>query len=613
MQLEVNSIEMCLDLHSGTTAHSNVNETFQPTAKKFKKSTEHQSRKDSSENALARPKRKYTKHKKLNESSNNNNNKRLLENQLPELNVAAAVDSFSPPPSCSPSSTSSNFSSSLSFSSTLSLPYTSSIDFNTGDITLQNQYLNHFTAHCASKISAPNVKLNYDCSAKLDCSGFSDENSMDSSLMDDSKRGRSGSQLTQQRQAANMRERRRMQSINDAFEGLRIQLPTLPYEKKISKVDTLKMAIAYINFLTDLLNKDTRYTSQSTANKEIKKFIYTFKSFDYKSGGLIGHSLSWKNMKELHLSSNKTFKSKLWNITDISKSCDDDLPVHEVEITTGMNKSVGNSLYSDDEEHNEELIHSDHEGDEEEEDNDEEDDLISYDNIDDQEFFRNLVNQYKSDKNNNSCSKVNLVEQTQALSESGQQYQYPMEQNLINQRSISVNDSNSHFYYRVSSQESGRLNSTYEATSLTKKNQNLYYSDSQPKTFYSSAANTSCLNNYPSNYYGNENSKYYTDFNNNNNNASNDVSTYGQASSKPSYMNLMPHNGIENIPEHFYTSTSNVETMFNYSNQQYASNYSNGSQNHGSSTVYYNNMSNFDENTLNPFNDLNYQNIYQTY
>lgn len=77
-----------------------------------------------------------------------------------------------------------------------------------------------------------------------------------------------------------MRERRRMQNINDAFEGLRLQLPTLPYEKKISKVDTLKMAISYINFLTDLLNKDTRYNGQSgPVNKEVKKFIYVFKSF----------------------------------------------------------------------------------------------------------------------------------------------------------------------------------------------------------------------------------------------------------------------------------------------------------------------------------------------
>lgn len=43
----------------------------------------------------------------------------------------------------------------------------------------------------------------------------------------------------QQRQAANMRERKRMQSINDAFEGLRAHIPTLPYEKRLSKVSKL--------------------------------------------------------------------------------------------------------------------------------------------------------------------------------------------------------------------------------------------------------------------------------------------------------------------------------------------------------------------------------------
>lgn len=47
-----------------------------------------------------------------------------------------------------------------------------------------------------------------------------------------------------------------MQSINDAFEGLRTHIPTLPYEKRLSKVDTLKLAISYISFLTDMLRKD---------------------------------------------------------------------------------------------------------------------------------------------------------------------------------------------------------------------------------------------------------------------------------------------------------------------------------------------------------------------
>ena len=60
----------------------------------------------------------------------------------------------------------------------------------------------------------------------------------------------------QQRHAANMRERKRMQSINDAFEGLRHHIPTLPYEKRLSKVDTLRLTIGYINFLGEIVSKD---------------------------------------------------------------------------------------------------------------------------------------------------------------------------------------------------------------------------------------------------------------------------------------------------------------------------------------------------------------------
>ena len=85
-------------------------------------------------------------------------------------------------------------------------------------------------------------------------SGLSDqENSIRSSRR---RRRRCPQQQIQQRQAANMRERKRMQSINDAFEGLRAHIPTLPYEKRLSKVDTLKLAIGYINFLADLSKKD---------------------------------------------------------------------------------------------------------------------------------------------------------------------------------------------------------------------------------------------------------------------------------------------------------------------------------------------------------------------
>ncbi|VDP71823.1 unnamed protein product [Echinostoma caproni] len=64
-----------------------------------------------------------------------------------------------------------------------------------------------------------------------------------------------------QRQAANLRERKRMQSINKAFEGLRAHIPTLPYEKRLSKVDTLRLAIGYIHFLQEIVQ--THSTDES--------------------------------------------------------------------------------------------------------------------------------------------------------------------------------------------------------------------------------------------------------------------------------------------------------------------------------------------------------------
>ncbi|XP_072542416.1 uncharacterized protein [Salminus brasiliensis] len=56
-----------------------------------------------------------------------------------------------------------------------------------------------------------------------------------------------------QRHAANIRERKRMLSINSAFEQLRCHVPTFPYEKRLSKIDTLRLAIAYIALLREIL------------------------------------------------------------------------------------------------------------------------------------------------------------------------------------------------------------------------------------------------------------------------------------------------------------------------------------------------------------------------
>ncbi|XP_075210767.1 helix-loop-helix protein 13-like isoform X4 [Lycorma delicatula] len=68
--------------------------------------------------------------------------------------------------------------------------------------------------------------------------------------------GGGGSPYRVQRQAANIRERKRMLSINSAFDELRGHVPTFPYEKRLSKIDTLRLAIAYIALLREVLAAD---------------------------------------------------------------------------------------------------------------------------------------------------------------------------------------------------------------------------------------------------------------------------------------------------------------------------------------------------------------------
>ena len=57
-----------------------------------------------------------------------------------------------------------------------------------------------------------------------------------------------------QRTAANQRERRRMVTLNDAFDDLKERIPTFNHEKKLSRIETLRLAIAYISFMGQLVN-----------------------------------------------------------------------------------------------------------------------------------------------------------------------------------------------------------------------------------------------------------------------------------------------------------------------------------------------------------------------
>ncbi|KAK9293939.1 hypothetical protein QLX08_011275 [Tetragonisca angustula] len=65
----------------------------------------------------------------------------------------------------------------------------------------------------------------------------------------------SPSVLKRRRLAANARERRRMNGLNDAFDKLREVVPSLGADHKLSKFETLQMAQTYIAALCDLLER----------------------------------------------------------------------------------------------------------------------------------------------------------------------------------------------------------------------------------------------------------------------------------------------------------------------------------------------------------------------
>ena len=111
----------------------------------------------------------------------------------------------------------------------------------------------------SSTVKGISLQLNKSKDVKI--SSVMKESLSDNSTIKKKKRKRKpGPVAFHQRQAANQRERRRMKSINEAFERLQLHIPTLPYEKKLSKVETLRLAISYIKFLDQILISFDNYS-----------------------------------------------------------------------------------------------------------------------------------------------------------------------------------------------------------------------------------------------------------------------------------------------------------------------------------------------------------------
>ena len=62
--------------------------------------------------------------------------------------------------------------------------------------------------------------------------------------------------VVKRRSSANKKERRRTQSINNAFAELRDCIPNVPADTKLSKIKTLRLATSYIAYLMQVLRTD---------------------------------------------------------------------------------------------------------------------------------------------------------------------------------------------------------------------------------------------------------------------------------------------------------------------------------------------------------------------
>ncbi|XP_052852306.1 basic helix-loop-helix transcription factor amos [Drosophila gunungcola] len=120
-------------------------------------------------------------------------------------------------------------------------------------LSVQEQQQQHQANHLG-KIQGRSSKQRSKPYDKLSTSMSSSASSASSSSSSSVSFG--GEVLKKRRLAANARERRRMNSLNDAFDKLRDVVPSLGHDRRLSKYETLQMAQAYIGDLVTLLSRD---------------------------------------------------------------------------------------------------------------------------------------------------------------------------------------------------------------------------------------------------------------------------------------------------------------------------------------------------------------------
>jgi hypothetical protein len=56
-----------------------------------------------------------------------------------------------------------------------------------------------------------------------------------------------------------------MFNLNEAFDKLRRKVPTFAYEKRLSRIETLRLAITYISFMDQVIRNESKAPSAGPA------------------------------------------------------------------------------------------------------------------------------------------------------------------------------------------------------------------------------------------------------------------------------------------------------------------------------------------------------------
>jgi hypothetical protein len=56
-----------------------------------------------------------------------------------------------------------------------------------------------------------------------------------------------------------------MFNLNEAFDKLRRKVPTFAYEKRLSRIETLRLAITYISFMDQVIRNETNKPNSSSS------------------------------------------------------------------------------------------------------------------------------------------------------------------------------------------------------------------------------------------------------------------------------------------------------------------------------------------------------------